>query len=114
MLSLKSQKDLEIIQEEHCELISAYRKKEPLHDAIDSSKSHSSFKDGWECVGSGRFEHLKEFCGGLATVFPGTATVESDFSIVNYEKNEYRTSLTDLSLEGILHSKQFKMIQALK
>ena len=57
---------------------------------------------------------MKEFCGGLATVYPGTATVESDFSIVNYEKNDYRTALTNLSLEGLLHSKQYKMIEGFK
>ena len=62
----------------------------------------------------GRFEKLKEFCGGLATVFPGTATVESDFSLINYEKNDFRTALTDLSLEGILHSKQYATITSFK
>jgi hypothetical protein len=67
----------------------------------------------WKCIGSGRFEKLKEFCGGLGTVFPGTATVESDFSIVNFEKNDYRAALTDLSLEGILHSKQFTTVQSI-
>ena len=38
--------------------------------------------------------------------------VESGFSIVNFE-NDYRAALTDLSLEGILHSKQFTTIQSL-
>jgi hypothetical protein len=32
---------------------------------------------------------LKEFCGGLATVFPNTATVESEFSFLGLEKREY-------------------------
>ena len=105
---------MEIIQEEYRELISAYRSEEPLRDAIKSSTSTASFIDGWKCIGSGRFEKLKEFCGGLGTVFPGTATVESDFSIVNYKKNHYRTVLTDLSLEGILHSKQYKIIEGFK
>jgi hypothetical protein len=50
---------------------------------------------------------LKRFCGGLASVFPGTATVESDFSLSNWEKDDYCASLTDFSLEGILHSKQY-------
>jgi hypothetical protein len=42
------------------------------------------------------------------TVFPGTASVEADFSVINWEKDEYRTSLTNISLEGILHAKQFR------
>ena len=72
----------------------------------------TSFAKGWAAV-LGRFERLKEFCGGLATVFPGTATVESDFSVLNYEKNIYRTALTDFSLEGILHCKQFQKLDSL-
>ena len=46
----------------------------------------------------------------MATVFPGTAPVEADFSVVNFEKNQYRSALTNLSLEGILHAKQYAMI----
>ena len=38
---------------------------------------------------------LKDFCCGLATVFPGTATVELDFSTINYEKIDHRCGLTD-------------------
>ncbi len=56
---------------------------------------------------------LREFSGGLATVFPNTASVESDFSVLKWEKDEYRQSLTDLSLEGILHSKQWAVIEGL-
>ena len=71
LLCLKTERDLEIIQEEHCELLCAYRSEEPLRDAINSSSSTDSFILGWKCIGSGRFEKLKEFCGGLGTVFPG-------------------------------------------
>jgi len=70
-----------------------------------------SFSDGWRCIGSGGFQYLKEFCRGLANVFPSITTIESDFSIINFEKNSHRPALTDLSLEGILHSKQFDMIK---
>ena len=54
-----------------------------------------------------RFKHLKLFCGGLATAFPGTSTVESDFSVVKWEKDDCRIALTDFVLKGILHAKQF-------
>ena len=70
------------------------------------------FKDGWSYTG-GHFPVLREFCGGLATVFPGTATVESDFSIVKYAMNDFRTSLKDLLLEGILHANKFILLQAI-
>ena len=58
----------------------------------------------------GRFEILRDFCGGIATVFANTVSVESDFSILGWEKDQYRLSLTDLSLEGILHCKQYKKL----
>ena len=106
----KTQKELNDIEGQHRELISAYRSEDTLRKAIQDSIGGKSFTECWACIGIGRFKALKEFCGGLATVFPGTASVESDFSVVGYEKNEYRTSLTDLSLEGILHSKQFPTI----
>ena len=56
------------------------------------------------------YKNLKEFTAGLSCIFPGTAAVESDFSIIGYEKNDYRSNLTDFSLEGILHCKQFNLL----
>ena len=113
-LSIYNEKDLEMLQEEHRNLLTAYRSEEVLKKSIVDSKNSMSFSDGWKCIGSGRFTKLKGFCGGLATVFLGMSTVESDFSIVNFEKTEYRSALMDLSLEGILHSKQYTIIKSLK
>jgi hypothetical protein len=45
---------------------------------------------------------LRQFCGGLATVFPGTATVESNFGMLKWEYVKFRLNLSELSLEGIL------------
>jgi hypothetical protein len=61
-------------------------------------------------MANGRFPVLQQFAGGLASMFPNTATVESDFSLIGWEKNAYRQSLTEFSLEGILHAKQFNQI----
>lgn len=57
---------------------------------------------------------LRKFCGGLAAVFPGTSTVESDFSVINWEYDEFWGLLTEFSLEGILQCKQFKRLQDIK
>jgi hypothetical protein len=35
-------------------------------------------------------------------------------SVVKYEKNKNRMSLTDASLEGILHAKQYRRMHSLK
>jgi hypothetical protein len=57
---------------------------------------------------------LVTFIGGLATTFPGTSTVEADFSAIGYEKDANRWSLSDLSLEGILHAKQQNTIMRME
>ena len=57
---------------------------------------------------------LKELFGGIVTVLPNTATVESDFSRLLLEKNEYRKALTEFSLEGVLHSKRFAELTVLE
>ena len=77
-----------------------------------SSGEGNTFSEAWEKL-QPRFPALCELCGGLATVFPNTATVESDFSILKWEKDDHRKSLTNLSLEGILQAKQWETIQKL-
>ena len=39
--------------------------------------------------------------------------MESDFSIIKEDKEVFRPSLTDLSLEGVLLSKQFDMLKGI-
>ena len=111
---LKHRTDVQhqMIQEEHRSLCRACQSEQVLMDQLDQSDDKVSFLVGWRPL-EGRLVHLKEFCAGLATVFPGTATVESDFSIINFEKNIYRSALTDLSLKGILHCKQFPLVTKL-
>ncbi|KAG6972250.1 hypothetical protein JG687_00001545, partial [Phytophthora cactorum] len=70
------------------------------------------FCSGWEIVG-GRFKVLRQFCGVLTTVFPNTVTVEADFFVIGWKKNDYRKSLTDFSFEGILHAKQLDAVPTL-
>jgi len=71
----------------------------------------ASFDDMWNIGEAGmRFPTLANFCGGFASVFPNTATVEADFSVLGCEKNDKRGSLTDLSLEGVLHCKQWRCL----
>jgi hypothetical protein len=84
-----------------------------LREELEIQPSIVSFADGWRPLGV-RFSKLRQFCGGIATVFPGTSTVESDFSVINWEYDEFRGSLTEVSLEGILQCKQFKRLQDMK
>jgi hypothetical protein len=84
-----------------------------LAAALEKQLDTVSFTDGWEALRH-RFPKLRQFCGSITTVFPGTSTVESDFSILNWEYDEFRSSLTEFSLEGIMPCKQFKRLQDLK
>ena len=108
LLGSKTLEQLQEIEADHRELIRSYRSESILQQQLNRMSYTTSSAKGWAAV-LGR----KEFCGGLATVFLGTATVESDFSVLNYEKNIYRTALTDFSLEGILHCKQFQKLDSL-
>jgi hypothetical protein len=104
---------IERIERDFEGLRGAYDREPLLKQVLDKCNSTTSFDKGWSYV-SNRFDHLKEFCGGLASAFPGTSSVESDFSIVNWEKDDCRIYLTDISLEGIFHSKQFDKIRSIK
>lgn len=79
---------------------------------VNSEEQRLGFNDSWLPTND-RFPKLLEFCGGLASAFPNTATVESDFSVIGWEKNDSRRALTDFSLEGILHCKQFQALNSL-
>jgi hypothetical protein len=54
----------------------------------------SKFDDVWCWLGE-KVTLLRDFAGGLATVFPSTATVESDFSLMKWEKSKFKFALTD-------------------
>lgn len=102
-----SDEEIQMIDKDYADFTRAVRMEPALKESLNAMKNTAiSFQDAWSVVGS-RFRMLKIFCGGIATVFPNTATVESDFSRLGLEKNEYRHSLTDFSLEGVLHSKQY-------
>jgi hypothetical protein len=59
------------------------------------------------------YDDLRNFCGGNASIMPGTATVESDFSIINWTKDLSSQRLTDFSLEAVLHCKQIGRLRKL-
>ena len=102
------------IENEHRQLIIAYRNEPALRAAIDAY-THveiKSFEMAWEVL-KGRFGILRDFCGGIATVFANTASVESDFSVLGWERDKFRLSMTDLSLEGVLHCKQYDSLMKL-
>jgi hypothetical protein len=94
------------------ELRRSYRAECSLRTGIDRCSLMTHLRESWKLL-EGRFEELVNFSGGLATIFPGNATVESDFSVIGWEKDSYRNAQTDFSLEGLLHARQFDRLRRL-
>lgn len=101
---------IEDLELEHRELRHAYRHESALKRIIDSQDEHTSFSTGWGGGLCAKFPLLCEFGGGLASIYPGTSRVESDFSVLGWEKDTHRAALMDISLEGIMHAKQWQAL----
>jgi hypothetical protein len=97
LLVTKTRQYINDIETEHREFLRTDSSEKPLREALENQPKSIGFSEA-SAVCQGRFSKLREFSGVLATVFPGTATVQSDFSIVNWVKNDYRSAMTDLSL----------------
>jgi hypothetical protein len=100
------------VEAEHRELLKLYDVDMIIRRTIDSHTIKTTFNDSWSCAPK-RFERLRSFCGGLATVFANTTSVESDFSILKWELDENRTALMHLSLEGIFQAKQRALLHSI-
>jgi hypothetical protein len=83
-----------------------------LQNASTADSVVQSFEQCWSPLRR-EFEDLQSFCGAIASVMPGTSCVESDFSLINWTKDPFSHSLTDFSLESILHCKQYQKVRNL-
>ncbi|CAK9259892.1 unnamed protein product [Sphagnum jensenii] len=99
-----SPQNIDQIEVDHCALLKVYNTDNVLRVAINNHGIITMFNDAWGCA-SGRYEHLCSFCGGLATMFANTTSVESNFSILKSEMDTNRMALMHLSLEGIFQAK---------
>ena len=103
---------IEAAEKDHRELLAAHAREPDVKAALESHNEKTFFNEAWDCL-NGRFPMLQQLCGGLATAFPNTSSVESDFSVVQWEKDSSRTRLTNLSLAGVMHAKQYDMLKSL-
>ena len=106
-------KDIDALESEHLEFRRGIRGEAVLKSIIDAQTNAMLFNEGWGGGLNERFPLLCEFARGLTSAYAGTACGESDFSILGIKKNTYRTSLMNLSPNGIMHPKQFMKLQAL-
>ena len=101
--------DIEKICSQHRDLKLRYEQQARFKSALTRSAGSitTTFDEAWKVENlATNYPQLCAFAGGFASIFPNTATVESDFSSLKWEKDEFRHSLTDFSLEGILHCRQ--------
>lgn len=100
------------IEEQHRLLHITYDRDVIIKSTLNSENNIHSFEMDWALIEGFELEIqvLRDFCGGIAIVSVNIAIVESDFSILGWEKDEYRKCLFDLALEDIMHSKQFELL----
>ncbi len=97
------------ITDQHKLLIRAVNTEPALRSAFEASAKKPFFL-AWRPAGQ-RFDALRMFAGGLGAVMPTTSRVEGGFSLMGYRKDSYCASMSNFSLEGVMHSMQFDALQ---
>ncbi|GMG15018.1 unnamed protein product [Phytophthora fragariaefolia] len=102
-----SDEEIKTIQSEYEEFVLAVSREPILGGVLKKHDRDTDVSFAWSCV-NGRFRMLQEFVGGLASVVPDVSagTLAADLNWLNWEKPDYRQTMIDFSLEGILHAKQ--------
>ncbi|CAM6006919.1 unnamed protein product [Sphagnum balticum] len=102
-----TQNSIDLIVDRHKKLLNAVSKEPRLQTTLAHHSEQTDFNDAWKTLSiKDRFPELMEFCGDLSSPFPNTATIESDLSVLKWEKDLHRSNITPFSLEGILHCRQ--------
>jgi len=103
---------INLVEQHQHELFNVY-KKEPSSKFFIDKQNHTTFLNmGWDDI-KGHFEHLQMFCDGLTNAFANTISIESDFSILKWEKDDFRQSMMNLTLEGIFQAKQCHVVMGI-
>ncbi|CAK9869106.1 unnamed protein product [Sphagnum jensenii] len=109
MIAAWGQRHVDLIEEEHRALLEMIRSSATLKAVIEGHTFKTMFNVAWNDMPA--LHHLQAFCGGLASAFANTTSVESDFSILKCKKDAYRMCLMALSVEGIFQTKQLVTIR---
>jgi hypothetical protein len=112
MIAAWGQRCVDLIEEEHRALLEMIRSSATLKAVIEGHTLKTMFNVAWNDLPAQPALHLlRAFCGGLASAFANTTSVESDFSILKCKKDAYRMCLMALSVEGIFQTKQLVTIR---
>lgn len=107
LLQTFSADDIKTIAREYDEFVAAVEREPILVGVLKKHGRETDVSFAWSCL-NGRFRMLQEFIGGLACVVPEAVpgSMASDLSVLNWEKPDYRQTMVDFALEGILHARQ--------
>lgn len=107
LLQTFSSNEVKTIVKEYDDFQRCVKREAILNGVLQKHTRETEVSFAWSSV-SGRFRLLREFVGGLAAVVPEAATgpFASDLLSLNWEKPDYRQTLVDSALEGILHARQ--------
>jgi hypothetical protein len=100
----------EVISNEFEQLVRLISRDSNLKAALTKGSKDFDFGKAWRPFDN-RFPYMLRFAASLASVMPRTATMEADFSTINYKKDDHRSALISFSLEGILHSRQLEKLR---
>ena len=95
--------EIENIRRQHKALYDLNRLQPDVKISIDIFYEGDAYRYAWNGLNN-MYPLMERFVGSLETIFPGTSTVESDFSVVNDEKNRNQMCLSNASLEGVLRA----------
>jgi hypothetical protein len=96
--------EIEMIDEQFCKSEACLLGASVNQNSLDALRGVQSMKECWSSLDE--YNLLQTFCGGIATVMPGTSSVEADFSAINWIKDPNLSRMTDFSLESFLHCRQ--------
>jgi len=100
----------EVVSNKFEQLVRLISRDSNLKATLTKGSEDSDFGKAWRPLAN-RFPYMLRFAASLAGIMPGIATMEADFSTINYEKDDHRSTLTSFSLEGILHSRQLEKLR---
>ncbi|EGZ16632.1 hypothetical protein PHYSODRAFT_330696 [Phytophthora sojae] len=99
------------------QLAHCFNKKSECRRRLESPRNSSrevTLEVVWEkAVSFGNFELLAEFAVGLASIAPGTHTVEGDFSTLKRTMSPHRGRLSNYAMEGELQCRQYFELMSL-
>ena len=79
--------EVEKIDDQFCSLRLAIREETGLKSVLEAKhfKTDASFEECWSPLAN-KYNELKNFCGGVVSIMPGTSSIESDFLLINWVK----------------------------